>query len=120
MSEIRNPELAELFAPQRVFASQDDGATWQALPTPGVGARRLLVDANGDLVIEGLEASAVLRTGPLRLDRMAGAPRPITLDTKSSGTSGRNSRSDFGWRTWRQMIFCALVPSWKGLLPVSK
>ncbi|MGZ5967346.1 MAG: WD40/YVTN/BNR-like repeat-containing protein, partial [Polyangiales bacterium] len=75
-----------LFAPQHAFATQDDGATWQALPTPGVGARRLLVDANGDLVIEGLEASAVLRTGPLRLDRMAGAPRPLTIDAKTAST----------------------------------
>lgn len=75
-----------LFAPQRVFATQDDGATWQALPTPGVGARRLMVDANGDLVIEGLEASAVLRTGSLRLDRMPGAPRPLSIDAKTVGT----------------------------------
>jgi len=63
-----------LAAPQQVLASDDDGATWQAIATPGIGARRVVADANGDLVLEGLIASAVLRTSPLRLEKVARAP----------------------------------------------
>ncbi len=63
-----------LAAPQQVLASDDDGATWQAVATPGIGARRVVADANGDLVLEGLTASAVLRTSPLRLEKVSRAP----------------------------------------------
>lgn len=63
-----------LAAPQQVLASVDDGATFQAVATPGVGARRVVADANGDLILEGLTASAVLRTSPLRLEKVMRAP----------------------------------------------
>jgi hypothetical protein len=63
-----------LAAPQQILASEDDGATWQAIVTPGIGARRVVADANGDLVLEGLTASAILRTSPLRLEKVARAP----------------------------------------------
>lgn len=66
-------EALALAAPQQVLGSSDDGATFQALPTPGVGARRVVADANGDLILEGLTASAVLRTSPLRLEKIARA-----------------------------------------------
>ena len=64
-----------LVAPQRAFVTTDDGATWQATPTPGVGARRVVLDVNGDLTVEGLEASAVLRFSPARFERVSGAPK---------------------------------------------
>ena len=64
-----------LFAPQRALVTTDDGATWLATPTPGVGARRVVLDVNGDLTIEGLEASAVLRLSPARFERVSGAPK---------------------------------------------
>ncbi len=64
-----------LFAPQRVLVTQDDGATWSAIASPGVGARRLVVDGNGDLMIEGLEVSAILKLSPPRLEKVARAPR---------------------------------------------
>lgn len=64
-----------LAAPQRAWATDDDGATWKAVPTPGIGARRLVLDVNGDLIIEGVEASAMLKGSPLRLERVARAPK---------------------------------------------
>lgn len=63
-----------LAAPQRVLATEDDGATWQAIATPGVGARRVVADANGELMLEGLTASAMLRRSPLRLEKVPRAP----------------------------------------------
>jgi len=62
-----------LVAPQRVLATEDDGKTWQPIATPGVGARRVVADANGELVLEGLTASAMLRRSPLRLEKVARA-----------------------------------------------
>ena len=67
-------EALALAAPQQVFASVDDGATFQAVATPGVGARRVVADANGDLILEGLTASAVLRSSPVRLEKIVRAP----------------------------------------------
>lgn len=67
-------EALALAAPQQMFASVDDGATFAAIATPGVGARRVVADANGDLILEGLTASAVLRTSPLRLEKIVRAP----------------------------------------------
>lgn len=64
-----------LATPQRAWVTEDDGATWKSISTPGVGARRLVVDVNGDLVIEGVEASAILKPGPLRLERIVRAPK---------------------------------------------
>jgi len=69
-----------LFAPQRVMVTQDDGATWKPLPSPGVGAKKLVLDVNGDLMLEGLDASAVLKLSPLRLERVARAPRSGGFD----------------------------------------
>ena len=63
-----------LLAPQRVLVTQDDGATWAALASPGVGAKRLVVDGNGDIMIEGLEASSILKLSPPRLEKVARAP----------------------------------------------
>ncbi len=64
-----------LFAPQRLFATGDDGATWQPLATPGIGAADVVRDVNGDVVLAGLEAAAVLRQGPLRLERVSRSPK---------------------------------------------
>lgn len=64
-----------LFAPQRLFASGDDGATWQPLPSPGIGAADVVRDVNGDVMLAGLDAAAVLRLGPLRFERVSRAPR---------------------------------------------
>lgn len=77
-----------LFAPQRVLATEDDGHTWTQVATPGVGARRVVADANGDVMLEGLTASAVLRRSPLRLEKVKRAPTagwdlPVP-DTKAS------------------------------------
>lgn len=67
-------EALALAAPQQVFGSADDGATFQQLATPGVGARRVVADANGDLILEGLIGSGVLRTSPLRLEKIMRSP----------------------------------------------
>lgn len=64
-----------LFAPQRLYATGDDGATWQPLATPGIGAADVVRDVNGDVVLAGLEAAAVLRMGPLRLERVSRSPK---------------------------------------------
>jgi len=64
-----------LAAPQRVWATDDDGATWKIVPSPGVGARGVVHDVNGDLMLEGVEASGLLRGSPLRLERVARAPK---------------------------------------------
>ncbi len=64
-----------LFAPQHLLVTTDDGATFTPLASPGIGARRIVVDVNGDVMLEGLEASAVLRAGPPRLERVNRPPR---------------------------------------------
>lgn len=69
-----------LAAPQRAWITDDDGASWKPVPTPGVGARRVVLDVNGDLMIEGVEASAILKTSPLRLERVARAPKSDGYD----------------------------------------
>jgi hypothetical protein len=61
-----------LMAPQRLFISTDDGASWKSMTTPGIGARRVVADVNGDLMLEGLLASAVFRPTPTpHLDKVA-------------------------------------------------
>ena len=76
-----------LAAPQRVWATDDDGATWKPLSTPGVGARRVVHDVNGDLMLEGIEASGLLRTSPLRLERVARAPKSDGFDLAVAPTA---------------------------------
>ena len=73
-----------LAAPQRAWATDDDGSTWKPIPTPGVGARRVVRDVNGDLMIEGVEASAILKSSPLRLERVARAPKSDGYDLGAS------------------------------------
>ena len=63
-----------LLAPQKVLATSDDGASFSVVKTPGVGARRAVADINGDLLVEGVEASSILREGPLRLEKINRAP----------------------------------------------
>jgi len=69
-----------LAAPQRAWATDDDGATWKAITTPGVGARGVVHDVNGDLMLEGVEASGLLRGSPLHLERVARAPKTEGYD----------------------------------------
>jgi hypothetical protein len=69
-----------LAAPQRAWATDDDGATWKSITTPGVGARGVVHDVNGDLMLEGVEASGLLRGSPLRLERVARAPKSDGYD----------------------------------------
>lgn len=69
-----------LAAPQRAWATDDDGATWKPISTPGVGARGVVHDVNGDLMLEGVEASGLLRGSPLRLERVARAPKTEGYD----------------------------------------
>ncbi len=76
-----------LFAPQRVLATVDDGATWTALPTLGVGARKVVADVNGDLILEGVEASGILREAPLRFEKIARAPTREYELASGSGTA---------------------------------
>jgi len=67
-----------LMAPQRLFMSTDDGASWKAMATPGIGARRVVADVNGDLMLEGLLASAIFRASPTpHLDKVA---RPASTE----------------------------------------
>ncbi len=63
-----------LFAPQRLLASADAGATFTPIGSPGVGARELVVDGNGDVMLLGLAANATLKTSPLRLERGSRPP----------------------------------------------
>ncbi len=76
-----------LAAPQRAWATDDDGATWKPMPTPGVGARRVVHDVNGDLMLEGVEASGLLRASPLRLERVARAPKSDGFDLAVAPTA---------------------------------
>jgi hypothetical protein len=41
-----------------------------------------------------------------------------TTAASSAGTSGRSASTDFGWRVWCQINFCATVPSLNGVDPV--
>ncbi len=50
--------------PQRVLASLDDGATWNALATPGIGARSVLRDRSQDLFLRGASKHAKLEVDP--------------------------------------------------------
>jgi photosystem II stability/assembly factor-like uncharacterized protein len=84
-----NGDGLALFAPQHVLVTNDDGATWKEIATPGLGARRVVTDTNGDVVLEGLEASAVLRPGP-RFERANRSPSteyelPIPTDEGALG-----------------------------------
>ncbi len=76
-----------LAAPQRVWATQDDGVTWAQVATPGVGARRAVLDVNGDVMIEGIDASAILKGTPLRLERVARAPKSDGWDLAAGPTT---------------------------------
>lgn len=88
-----------LLAPQQVLASDDDGATWKVVGTPGIGARRVALDVNGELVLDGVLGSARLAQGPLRLERNASAahvgfdlPVPegaVTLEMTEALRTGR-------------------------------
>jgi hypothetical protein len=62
-----------LVSPQRLFVTNDDGASWTPIATPSIGARRVNVDGNGDLVLEGLIGAAALREAPQRMEKI-GAP----------------------------------------------
>jgi photosystem II stability/assembly factor-like uncharacterized protein len=64
-----------LFAPQRLYASSDDGATWQPLASPGIGAVDVVRDVNGDVMLTGLDAAAVLKLGPMRFERVSRGAR---------------------------------------------
>ena len=85
-----------LFAPQRVLVTTDEGATWAALGTPGVGARRVVADVNGDLLLEGLETSAILRKNPLRLEKIGRAP---TRDPELVTPTATVPRPSYAWAT---------------------
>jgi hypothetical protein len=72
------------------MATTDDGATWTAVASPGVGARRVVADSNGDLMLEGFQASGILRLEPLRLEKISRAPAgdpdlPLQSDVATAG-----------------------------------
>lgn len=69
-----NGDGLALFAPQRLLVTNDDGATWKDLPSTGLGARRVVTDTNGDVTVEGLEASAVLKPNPVHLEKVNRTP----------------------------------------------
>jgi len=88
-----------LAAPQQLLATDDDGANWKVVGSPGIGARRVALDANGELVLDGILGSAQLKQGPLRLERNLAAahvgfelPAPeggVTLDLAEAIRTGR-------------------------------
>ncbi|MEO7095507.1 MAG: hypothetical protein ABI175_19785, partial [Polyangiales bacterium] len=82
-----------LVAPQRVFATNDDGGTFAVVASPGVGARRAVADVNGDLLVEGVDASAILRESPLRLERINRAPT-VRFDLAGQGDESTPSYAD--------------------------
>lgn len=67
-------EVLVLTWPQRVLLSTDDGASFQPIATPGIGARELSRDGKDDLILEGAakERAARLVSGKLEI----GAPTP--------------------------------------------
>lgn len=56
----RRGAAVALLHPQRVLVSRDDGATWSALATPGIGAHEVLRDANDAVWLQGATAAAKL------------------------------------------------------------
>ncbi len=84
-------EGAILFGPQRVVVTVDHGATWTLLATPGVGARHLAADENGEIILEGAEASGVLRTNPLRFERIQ-RPAARSLELVVGGGGGHRTQ----------------------------
>src|SRR5262249_27418663 len=59
---LRTGEGLALAAPERLLVTTDDAATFRPIASPGIGARRLVADVDGGLLMEGLQASALLRT----------------------------------------------------------
>jgi hypothetical protein len=57
--------------PQRVLATDDAGATWRPVATPGFGAVRVHVTLAGAVLLEGTKGFATLEGGPLRLTKLA-------------------------------------------------
>lgn len=60
-------EVMVLLHPQRVLLSTDDGATFNPLATPGIGARGLRRDGKDDLILEGVSKTARLAAGKLEV-----------------------------------------------------
>jgi photosystem II stability/assembly factor-like uncharacterized protein len=72
-------EVMVLLHPQRVLFSADDGATFNALATPGIGAESIERDGHDDLYLRGYgqERFAKLLSGPWRLQAVKDAPEPL-------------------------------------------
>lgn len=89
-------EVLVLLHPQRVLTSSDDGVTFVAVPTPGIGASRVDRDAHGDLWLEGalLEKRAKLTAGKLEVS--SATPAPFAARPKV--TSGSDMRRVLGDR----------------------
>jgi len=64
--------------PQRAFYTLDDGASFTAIPTPGIGALRTYVDIDGQLLLGGLSERARFRDAPpaFEISKSTGSTTP--------------------------------------------
>ncbi|MGZ3454904.1 MAG: hypothetical protein ACXVEF_35205 [Polyangiales bacterium] len=79
MVSNKRGEAMVLLHPQRVLLSVDDGATFNALATPGIGAESLERDGHDELWLRGygMERFAKLMAGPARLQVVKEQPEPL-------------------------------------------
>jgi hypothetical protein len=80
-----------LAAPQRIFATKDDGQTWRPVASPGVGARDVLFD-DGELRLSGTDTV-------LRFDPQTETFAPLPSKGTRSGYPGKPNRT-----TWERHI----------------
>lgn len=87
-------EVLMLLHPQRAFLSIDDGASWAPIATPGIGARSLSRDANGNLWLDGSfnEQVAKLAGSPLRLEVATGFAD--LHNAKTAAAPAKKSKTD--------------------------
>jgi hypothetical protein len=67
-----------LHVPQRVFVTQDDGATWTPAPSPPMGAYAALHDADDHVFVRGFHDAAARLDGD-RLVPTPDAPKPFVV-----------------------------------------
>lgn len=95
-------EALVLLHPQRVLYSSDDGATWNPIGTPGIGAIGLQRDANDDLFLVGANHEKLSKLANGKLDGKD--DKPVALMQRTSNEDLKKS-----WNTRRLLAGNRLV-----------